>query len=336
MTSLERLNARLAGKPVDKIPNMNIVMAIAAREAGASYREFVTDYRKLAIGSLRCAEKYGFDSVSVISDPMRETAAFGARIVFPENAVPYAEKPLIDESFDLSQLKRFDPMESERTLDRLKACEMLRRETGDNFPIIGWVEGCIAEAADLRGINELMMDLATGEDYLEEFLSIIHDQQRSFALAQLKAGADFIGVGNAAASLIGPDLYKRYGLPWDKAIVDYVHENGGRVKLHICGNISHLLGLLKEVSPDILDIDWMVDFVHAAKVFEGTGTAVSGNINPTEVMMRGSRQLVEETTLNCVKAGTDTTLIAAGCEIPAATPIENLLVMDKMLYMERL
>ena len=47
MTSLERLNARLAGKPVDKIPNMNIFMFIIAREAGVSYSEFTQNYRKL-------------------------------------------------------------------------------------------------------------------------------------------------------------------------------------------------------------------------------------------------------------------------------------------------
>jgi len=333
MTSLERLNARLAGKPVDKIPNMNIVMAVAAREAGASYREYVSDYRKLVDGSLICAEKYGLDSVGVISDPMRETAAFGAQIIFPENSVPYAEKPLIGDDYNLSALQRFDPAESERTLDRLKACELLRRKAGNEYPVIGWVEGCIAEAADLRGINELMMDLAEDEDYLEEFLSIIHEQQKRFALAQLKAGADFIGVGNAAASLIGPDLYQQYGLPWDKAIVEYVHENGGRVKLHICGNTGPLLELLNEVAPDILDIDWMVDFRQAAEIFKGTKTAVSGNMDPVEVMMRGTPKMVEKAVQNCIEAGTGTTLIAAGCEIPAATPEENLLVMDRTLYL---
>ena len=332
MTSLERLNARLAGKPVDKIPNMNIVMAVAAREAGASYREFVTDYRKLAEGSLICAEKYGLDSVGVISDPMREAAAFGTQVIFPENAVPYAEKPLVGDDFDLSPLQRFDPAASERTLDRLKGCELLRQKAGNDYPVIGWVEGCVAEAADLRGLNELLIDLAAGEDYLEEFFSIIHEQQKRFALAQLRAGADFIGVGNAAASLIGPDLYRQYGLPWDKAIVDFVHENGGRVKLHICGNISPLLELLKEVSPDILDIDWMVDFRRAAELFNGTATAVSGNMDPVEVMMRGTPQAVEEAVRRCIEAGTETTLIAGGCEIPAAAPEENLLAMDRVLY----
>jgi uroporphyrinogen decarboxylase len=332
MTSLERINARLAGKPVDKIPNMNIVMAVAAREAGASYREYVTDYRKLAEGALICAEKYGFDSVSVISDPMRETAAFGARIVFPENAVPYAEKPLIGDDFDLSVLERFDPMASERTLDRLKGCELLRQKAGSDYPVIGWVEGCVAEAADLRGLNGLLMDLATGEDYLEDFFPIIHEQQKRFALAQLKAGADFIGVGNAAASLIGPDLYRRYGLSWDKAITDYVHENGGRVKLHICGNITPLLELLKETAPDILDIDWMVDFRKAAEVFKGSATAVSGNIDPVEVMMRGTPQAVGEAVRRCIEEGTETSLIAGGCEIPVAAPDENFLAMDRALY----
>ncbi|MDR2471411.1 MAG: uroporphyrinogen decarboxylase, partial [Treponema sp.] len=121
MTPLERLNARLAGKPVDKIPNMNIVMALAAREAGVSYREFASDYRALVRGSIACAEKYGLDSVGVISDPMRETAAFGAKITFPENGVPYAEKPLVGDDFDLSVLERFDPAGSARTADRLEA-----------------------------------------------------------------------------------------------------------------------------------------------------------------------------------------------------------------------
>ena len=331
MNSLERLNARLAGKPVDKIPNMNIVMAVAAREAGASYREFVTDYRKLAEGSLICAEKYGFDSVGVISDPMREAAAFGAKVIVPENAVPYAEKPLVGDDFDLSVLQRFDPAASERTLDRLKGCELLRQKAGTEYPVIGWVEGCVAEAADLRGLNELLLDLASGEEYLDDFFSIIYEQQKRFALAQLRAGADFIGVGNAAASLIGPDLYRRYGLPWDKAIVDFVHENGGRVKLHICGNTGPLLELLTEVAPDILDIDWMVDFRRAAEIFKGSSTAVSGNMDPVEIMMRGTPRIVEEAVRNCIEAGTDTTLIAAGCEIPAATPEENLYSMDKTL-----
>lgn len=334
MTPKERLYARLAGKPVDKIPNMNIFMFIVAREAGVSYSEYVRDYRKLVEGNLICAEKYGVDSVGAISDPVRETAAFGARVVFPENACPYSEVPLITDDFDLSVLNRFDPLDSPRTLDRVKACELLRQKAGNDYPVIGWVEGCLAEAADLRGINELLVDLAEDEEYLAKLFEIVFAQQKRFAKAQIDAGADFIGVGNAVASLVGPALYEKYGLAFDRAIVDYIHEQGAGVKLHICGNITKLLELLLQVGPDILDVDWMVDFRRAAQVFKGSKTAVSGNFNPAGAILLGSVEQVEAEIRRCISEGTETTLIAGGCEIPAAAPDENLRAMDRLLYIE--
>jgi uroporphyrinogen decarboxylase len=329
---MERINARLAGKPVDKIPNLNIFMSIVAREAGVSYREYIQDYRKLAEGNLICAEKYGVDYVSTISDPMRETSAFGAELVFPEEGNPYAKAPLVTDTFDLSVLRRPDPLDSPRTLDRIKGCELLRQKVAGDYPVIGWIEGCIAEAADLRGLNNLLMDLALEEAYLPEFFDIIFEQQKRFAKAQIDAGADFIGLGNAAASLIGPGLYEKFGLPWDKAMVEYIHSCGGRVKLHICGNISPLLRLLVQVAPDILDVDWMVDFAQAVEVFRGTATAVSGNVDPVAVLLQGSPRYVEEQVRRCIDAAAANTCIAAGCEVPAASPEANILLMNRLLY----
>jgi len=333
VTSLERLNARLAGKPVDKIPNMNIFMSIIAREAGVSYSEYVQNYHKLVEGNLICAEKFGLDSVSAISDPMRETAAFGAEIAFPENAVPYSKVPLLNGvDVNVSALNRFDPLDSPRTLDRIKACELLRQKAGNEYPVIGWIEGCLAESASLRGINDFLMDLAEGADYLNELFSVVFDQQKRFARAQIDAGADFIGIGNSVASLIGPQLYERYGVSWDKAIVSYIHGQGAKVKFHICGDITALLGLLVQVEADILDIDWMVNFSTAAQLFSGTVTAVSGNFNPAGTILLGTVAEVEAEVRTCISQGTETSLIAGGCEIPAAAPDSNLLAMDRVLW----
>jgi uroporphyrinogen decarboxylase len=329
---MERVNARLAGKPVDKIPNLNIFMSIVAREAGVSYSGYIQDYRKLAEGNLVCAEKYGVDYVSTISDPMREASAFGADVVFPENGNPYARAPLVTDDFDLSVLRLPDPQDSPRTLDRIKGCELLRQKVAGDYPVIGWIEGCIAEAADLRGLNNLLTDLAVEEAYLPEFFDIIFEQQKRFAKAQIDAGADFIGLGNAAASLIGPAFYGKYGLPWDKAMVEYIHSCGGRVKLHICGNITPILDMLVQVAPDIIDIDWMVDFSRAVEIFKGTATAASGNVDPVAVLLQGSPRHVEEQIRHCIDVAAANTCIAAGCEVPAASPDENILLMDRLLY----
>ena len=335
MTSTERLYARLQGKPVDKIPNMNIVMALVAKVAGVSFREYVQDYRKLVDGNLICAERFGFDSVGVISDPMREASAFGATLIYPEEGVPYSDPPLLVEGIDLSKVKVVDPLESPRTLDRIKGVELLRQKVCADYPVIGWVEGVLAETADLRGVNALMYDLAEADDDeftpLRELMDVVFSQQYRFALEQIKAGADVIGVGNAVASLIGPRLYKSFGLSYDIALTQFIQENGAKVKLHICGNITAIMPLLVEVAPDIIDIDWMVDLKKASEVFADTGTSVCGNVNPVAVLYQGDTALVKERVLECVHIDDPTLLVAAGCEVPAATPEENLMLMDRLL-----
>ena len=135
------------------------------------------------------------------------------------------------------------------------------------------------------------------------------------------------------ASLIGPSLYEEYAFAYDKAIVDYVHSLGAKVKLHICGNITALLPQLREVAPDILDLDWMVDYKTAADMMQGAPISVNGNLDPVAVMLSGTVEEVEQKTRECIAAGNQTSLLAAGCEVPADTPEENLLAMDRLLYL---
>ena len=122
-------------------------------------------------------------------------------------------------------------------------------KAGDQYPVIGWVEGVLAELADLRGVNELLEDLADEAEYLEEAMTRLLEGQCRFAKAQVDAGADFIGVGNAVASLVGPALYAEYAMPWDKRLVSYIHGLGAKVKLHICGNTGPLLTLIRDEWP---------------------------------------------------------------------------------------
>ena len=335
MTPRERVYARMEGKSVDKVPNMNLAMSLVAKAAGATYKEFATDYRVLVEGNLICAERFGFDSVGVISDPMREASAYGTEVIFPEDGVPYCDPYLLADGYDLKRVKITDPLESPRTLDRIKGVELLKQKVLSDYPVIGWVEGVLAETADLRGVNELMYDL-TDEDMEEpmlELMEIVFKQQCRFALEQIKAGADIVGVGNAVASLIGPGLYEEYGLSYDKMLVKFIQKNGSKAKLHICGNITALLPLIRQVNPDILDVDWMVDFSNAVNVFADMKTAVNGNIDPVAVLLHGDTALVEKSVRELMAIDDSTFMIAAGCEVPKDTPEENLKLMDRLLYL---
>ena len=66
---------------------------------------------------------------------------------------------MLEKPEDLSLLKIPDPYNSPRMRDRLGSGPIVAREVGGEVPIMGWVEGALAEAVDLRGMMNLMMDL---------------------------------------------------------------------------------------------------------------------------------------------------------------------------------
>jgi len=333
MSSFERVMNRLEGAPVDKIPNMNIVMAFAAEHIGKTYSEFCTDYRVLVESKIRCAEDFGIDTVSAISDPMREAHGFGAKVIIPENTVPYCKEHLITDLTQISKLKPVSPYDDERMLDRIRAVELFNEKVKGDIPIIGWVEGALAEAADLRDISLVMMDLMLNPDAMMELFEIIYAQQKMFAKAQIEAGADFIGVGNAVASLVGPKLYEQFCLEYDSRIIRDIQSMGAKAKLHICGNTGPILPLLAQTGADIFDVDHVVDFEKAVEAFRGTGTAVNGNLDPVTEMMSATETDVISATEKRLKVADNNTLISGGCEIPRNTPDAVMVAMDKTLFL---
>ena len=332
MTPRERVFARLEGKPVDRIPNLNIIMQFSAWQSGKRYREYVSDFRVLTACDLAASEKFGIDLLCAISDPMREAEGFGAEVVLPEDGVPYSPVPLLCEFAQAKDLKAIRPEESARMADRIAAVEEFRRLAGEEYAVCGWVEGAFAECCDLREISEFLMDVMVEDpDEIHALLHIVNEQAIAFALAQVRAGADMIGIGDAACSLLSPDLYRRFALPYEKRLIEEIHRAGARTKLHICGNTTALLPDLATTGTDIFDVDWMVDLKAAVRAFEPVGILISGNYDPVSVLLQGTPDGISERVRACAEIYGNRGFCAAGCEVPPATPAENLLAVRKTL-----
>lgn len=331
MNSYERVMRRLNGEAVDKVPNLNIIMAFAAKNIGVPYSKYVTDFQYLVEANIKCCEQFGIDAVCAISDPVREAHSFGAKITIPVDGVPFCTEPLIKDYSSLQKIKAKSPYDDIRTLDRIKAIELFNKQVKNKYPIIGWVEGALAEAADLRDISQIMMDLILDPGPVMELFEIIYQQQLEFTKSQIEAGADIIGVGDAAASLVGPELYEKYVLPYEKRIVDDIHRLGAKAKLHICGNTEAILHLIKKVDADIVDVDWKVDFKKAIDAFKDSKSAACGNMDPVSVFLFGDCDTVRNSVQRCLDVADTKTLIAGGCEIPRDTPYENMLAMNELL-----
>lgn len=328
MTGHERILNHLAGKPVDRLPVMPITMMFACERIGARYRDYCTDYRVMVEGQIRTAAEFAFDYVNTMSDPAREAADCGAHVeYFDSQPVALVEDDaLLADKTTLAKLKIPDPLGGGRMHNGIKALALFKERAGSELLVEGWIEGPIAEAADLRGINTLMMDFFDDPQFVRDLFAFVVEMELRFAKEQIAAGADLIGVGDAAASLVGPQIYEEFIWPYEKQLMDGIHALGGRTRLHICGNTRKILRGMGRLGCHVVDLDSLAPMADA-RAQMGAGQVLLGNVNPVSIMRNGTPEDVTREVAACHQRAGARFIVGAGCEVPRDTPHENLRAM---------
>ncbi len=331
MNSMERFERRLAHEEVDRAPNFSIVMFFAARYVGKNMADFCSDYRTMVEGNIRCCRDFGIDILNTMSDPFRETADYGAEITYYPEKIPHCD-PIVKDRSDLDKLRRFDPrMEGGRIADRIKAVELYKKECGNEIPIMGWVEGPLAETADLHGVTQTMMDTILEPEFIDDLMDICVEQAIRCGIEQIKSGAHIIGVGDAVASLVSPEYYRDHVLPREQKLFGEFRKRGAYTRLHICGDINRLLPYIHQSGADIIDIDWMVDLKKVTEIFP-SNVFPCGNFDPVSVLMKGTIDEIKGAVKNCLDMSDERLIVMPGCEVPVDTPHDNLKAVTEALY----
>lgn len=323
MTSKERIYAILGGESVDRAAVTPIFMSWAAHFIERTYRDYYLDGDVLVDSQLAVTRAFGIDQISAISDPWRESSAYGMEFDYPEEGMGKPSGILLKSEDDLAKLKSVDMRKGERTKQRIESVRRMADEIGRTHSVLGWAEGPFAEYADLRGVEAAMLDLIDRPGFFVEAGQVIIENEITFAVAQAKAGADMIGIGDAAASLISPNAYKELVLPLERKLFSAIHEAGAAVKLHICGNIKNHVAFMAQSGADIIDVDWMVPLQDARKAV-GEDTVLCGNFDPAGVLLQETPQTVAEAARKCLALGGKRFILMPGCEVPPGTPPENL------------
>lgn len=323
MTPKERIHATIRGDAIDRPAVTPIFMAWAAHFIGRSYRDYYLDGDVLAESQLAVARAFNLDQVSAISDPWREASAYGMEFDYPENGVGKPARPLIQSPRDKARVRPFAIEAAERPKQRVQSVRKMAKAVGQTHSVLGWVEGPLALYADLRGVESMFMDLIDDPSmYLDGVDTLINNQIR-FALAQIDAGADMVGMGDAVASLVSPSMYQTFVLPHERQLIDAIHAAGAAVKLHICGDISNNIALMAQTGADIIDVDWMVPLDRAREAV-GPEVTLCGNFDPTAVLLQGTPEDVAEAARKCLDTGGPRFILQPGCEVPPGTAEENI------------
>jgi MtaA/CmuA family methyltransferase len=272
-------------------------------------------------------DAFGYDGVQLSLGVTGEAEALGARVTQPEDGLPKLEQVLLAEALDLDSLRTADPTTGGRMLLFYEAVQRVVQEIGDQAYVLATLRGPLLAASQLRGVEQIMIDLATVPEQvvvLLEFTSrVIFDLGRWL----LASGAHGLLLGEATCSpsFISPTMYRDIVLPFHKQLVGSLHEAGwATVGLHICGNTTPILADIASTRVDFADIDYQVSLENALRAINN-GMCGRGNLDPSAIFRFGSPSEVRAATAClCEGAYGKPWIVSSGCDIPPGTPWENI------------
>jgi len=332
MRSIERVRELIAGRPVDHLPVQPMIMMFAAAYAGIPYIDYTKDGRKMAEAQGKLVRDFGIDCLMTCSDPAREVfdiAGGGSLDWFEDQgpAICEARAALLDKS----RLRTFripDPLGGGRMHDRIRGIEVMHQEFGGEVSVVGWVEGPLALGQELRGLTRIMTDFVDDPPFVGDLLDFAAEVAIVYAEAQIQAGADTIGMSDAAASMMGPRYYGQFLLPRQMRVVESVRMSHPDVivRLHMCGNTDVLIPQTKTLPVHVYELDSPCNLA-AARAELGPDRVILGNVSTITEMLQGTPEEVYEASRRCHKTCGRNHIVGTGCEVSPMTSLENLRAM---------
>ena len=178
--------------------------------------------------------------------------------------------------------------------------------------------GTFSQLGFLFGLENLLIAMVDRPEEVDRALRARHVVVLRQAAELCQAGARFIwiGEGMASGSLISPDMYRRFALPYERELAQEIRRLGGLSLLHICGNTSKMLTAIADSGVDGCDVDYPTDWAAAVATL-GPRMCVKGNINPLLFLPDGVERLAaacEETKRPA--AALPGFVLSTGCLVP--------------------
>lgn len=327
MTSLQRVQAVLAGQIPDRVPVCLHNFLMATREAGIALEDYLEKPEAAARAHLDAVERYGYDCIDIDLDTTMIAEALGAKRDCTPGEPGHIATPAIRSLNEADKLRVVDPERDGRIPVLLEAVRIMAKAVGDRVAIRGNADQCAFSVAGMvRGTEDFLVDLMNEPEHpgLQRLLEVCHQSHVATHRALKRAGAHFTSLGDSPAGpdVVSPTIFRQFARPFEERLT---RELDWPVVIHICGNTSLILDQLAQYPTCGFELDYKTDAARA-KATVGKTHILFGNVDPSGVIARGTPALVREQTRQLMelwKPG-GRFILNAGCAIPASTPSENL------------
>jgi uroporphyrinogen decarboxylase len=321
----ERLQASITADPaLDRTPV-------------ALWRHFPVDDQSpetLAAATLHFQRTFDFDLVKVTPASSFCLRDWGAEDVWEGDAEGTRRytKRVIRSPEDWERLEPLTPSAPYLSA-HLVALGLLRRELGDQTPLLQTIFSPLSQAKNLAGDRTLLAHVRQYPEAVMRGLEIISETTRRFISACLHAGIDgiFYAVQHAQAHLLSADEFSLFGKAHDLLLLQHAVDLPFNM-VHLHGENIHF----ESVSPypaEILnwhdrETDWGLSRAGAYFRDLGTGAlrpAFCGGLSQTTLGFGTPDQVRAEALDAFAQTGDRRFILGTGCVIPVITPYGNIM-----------
>lgn len=205
----------------------------------------------------------------------------------------------------------------------LKAVEILKKEVGDEVPVVGGIIGPFTIAGSLLDSVPLLKATFKAPEKIRPFLDVGEKAGTALAKAMIDAGADIISIEDMTASpeLIAPKTYRDYELEYQRKQIDAIPVP---TILHICGNVDKIVEWMGQTHPTIISLEPKAD-TRLARQKCGPEMVLMGGVDTATTLFMKDAKTVKEGCEELIEDGIQ--ILAPGCAVAPGTPLENLLAM---------
>lgn len=298
---------------------------------GTTATEYLQSADLLVAGLKKAYELYQPDGLPIVFDLQMEAEVLGCELRWAEQAPPSVVSHPLEQGKSLADLPAFD-VGSGRFPVAMEALRRLKSEIGDTVAMYGLVCGPFTLALHLLG-NNIFLDMFDKPDYVRAVVSYCASVGMKAAQAYLDNGADVIAVVDPMTSQISPEHFREFCSGPMNHIFDLVRSRGGCSSLFVCGDATRNLEVMAETTCDNMSIDENIPLEKVRDVTRAHDKSFGGNMRLTVVLLMGDEDDSKLDAIRCIDIGGGCGFVLApGCDLPFATPPENLAAAGLMVH----
>jgi MtaA/CmuA family methyltransferase len=324
-----RLLRALDREPLDRVPCVSPLQTGTLElmeSSGCFWPEAFRDAEKMYCLSRAAHDVAGLEGVRVPFDVTVEASVLGAEAGWGRvDRQPSISRTALNDIEELERLDIVEPRSGKASKAVLSAVDMLSSRM-EGVPVICGIVAPFMLACQMLGIEQTLMNIVREPSFVRMLVRKAEMFDQMYVVAAIDAGADVITLIDATATgdILSREQYEEYALSYETAMVLRARFGGARSVLHICGDTSKLLSSIKMSGATGFSVDQSMDLV-AVKNVLGEDMALIGNVSPTESLLYGTPDQVEEESLACLRSQVN--VLAPGCGLAPRTPTVNVKAM---------